>query len=64
MISSFGRKKRAKRLSKDYKPTHEELQKAMDLYIQKGGIVTILHPEETVPNFMNDRTAVDDFLMG
>ncbi len=64
MISSFGRKRRAKRLSKDYKPTHEEIQKAMDLYFQHGGTVTILQPEETIPNFVNDRTAVDDFLMG
>lgn len=64
MISSFGKKRRGKRLGKDYKPTHAELRKAMDVYFSHGGKITKLQPEETTPNFVNDRMAVDDFLMG
>jgi|GEM_PF-6665155 len=62
MKTSF--RKRRGRGVKQYNPSHEELSRATQEFLNKGGKITQLISREDAPTFLSDRMAVDEFLLG
>ncbi len=47
-----------------FSPGHEFIAKSIDAFLTRGGKITVLNPALGVQTSNNDKSLVDEFLMG